>query len=438
MANSSSLSNVVSSLVRAQMGASIPASTLDEELDRRVAELILKEARKKEATFNRTGSYSPQIPGNAAKTNKRFLSSIIKSTDEHNKAILKAQADAAYEVKQQREQEDRRERMKRAQEAVAARLGRSESPWSAREDEGRHRRRRSTSRERRDRNADSSRKDRKRSRGDHSEAIDDELQKTKKQRREYYSPGGQSPSSSSRRRREDRDYHRDTETHTSHRSRRRGVDQEEESHRRRRRRDRSRSRSPSPRRTNHRRSRSPKAIDDQGSDSKSSFKGKRHDDVQEPALEHQEPSVTTSKVKLKSQSKHVEDDHDEVVSDADSEIGPFPADHEKTLREYSSKMDKYFKSDYDPRLDVAPAASDGFIPPGAFDNWDWMLQVVRARREEKEERKRLEKLYKSDPLKKDSDKPASASRAADIEELMNMQYTKRGGTREWDEGKKEF
>lgn len=59
MANSS-FSSVVSGLVRAQMGSSIPSNTVDEELDRRVAELILKEARQKEAKYGRTGSYSPQ------------------------------------------------------------------------------------------------------------------------------------------------------------------------------------------------------------------------------------------------------------------------------------------------------------------------------------------------------------------------------------------
>jgi hypothetical protein len=42
------------------MGSSVPANTLDEELDRRVAELILKEARQKEARYGKTGSYSPQ------------------------------------------------------------------------------------------------------------------------------------------------------------------------------------------------------------------------------------------------------------------------------------------------------------------------------------------------------------------------------------------
>ncbi|CAG8762647.1 12167_t:CDS:2, partial [Acaulospora colombiana] len=118
MSNSSSFSNVVSSLVRAQMGSSVTASTLDEELDRRVAELILKEARQKE-----------ERNGNAAKTNKRFLASIIKSTDEHNKTVLRAQAEAASEVKQQRERQEREERMRRAQEAVAARTGTSSSSY---------------------------------------------------------------------------------------------------------------------------------------------------------------------------------------------------------------------------------------------------------------------------------------------------------------------
>jgi hypothetical protein len=106
-------------------------------------------------------------------------------------------------------------------------------------------------------------------------------------------------------------------------------------------------------------------------------------------------------------------------------------------------MDKYFAKDYDPRLDVAPAlsalsAKDGLIPPGAFDNWDMMLEIVRVRREEKEERKRLEKLHRSGVSS--SKKTATASVVvprSDAEDLLSMQYTKRGGVREWDEGKKE-
>lgn len=60
MAHKTSLSSVVSNLVRAQMGSSLPANTLDDELDRRVADLILKEARQKEARYAQTGSYTSQ------------------------------------------------------------------------------------------------------------------------------------------------------------------------------------------------------------------------------------------------------------------------------------------------------------------------------------------------------------------------------------------
>lgn len=46
-----SLSSVVSNLVRAQMGASVPTALPDDDLDQHVAQLILKEARQKEARY---------------------------------------------------------------------------------------------------------------------------------------------------------------------------------------------------------------------------------------------------------------------------------------------------------------------------------------------------------------------------------------------------
>jgi hypothetical protein len=93
-------------------------------------------------------------------------------------------------------------------------------------------------------------------------------------------------------------------------------------------------------------------------------------------------------------------------------------------------MDKYFASDYDPRLDFTPVlATDGFLPPGSFEGWDTMLQVIRLRREEKEERKRLEKVGKTSKNGKEK-----ASR--ELDDVFVIEYTKRGSTREWDEGKK--
>ena len=50
-----SLSTVVSSLVRASMGASVPSSVTDDDLDRHVAELILKEAKRKAERYDKDG-----------------------------------------------------------------------------------------------------------------------------------------------------------------------------------------------------------------------------------------------------------------------------------------------------------------------------------------------------------------------------------------------
>ena len=51
----SSLSSVVSSLVRASMGTSVSSTVKDEDLDRHVAELILKEAKQKAERYNKDG-----------------------------------------------------------------------------------------------------------------------------------------------------------------------------------------------------------------------------------------------------------------------------------------------------------------------------------------------------------------------------------------------
>ncbi|KAJ8453916.1 hypothetical protein ONZ45_g19513 [Pleurotus djamor] len=103
---SSSLSSVVSNLVRAQMGTSVTSSVTDEDLDKHVAELILKEAKKKAEKYSQHGirAYLRNniVDSNAPKTNKRFLTSIIRSTDDHNKTVLRAQALAAEEVKKAR------------------------------------------------------------------------------------------------------------------------------------------------------------------------------------------------------------------------------------------------------------------------------------------------------------------------------------------------
>lgn len=52
---SSSLSSVVSNLVRASMGSAVAGTVTDDDLDRHVAELILKEAKQKAERYLNDG-----------------------------------------------------------------------------------------------------------------------------------------------------------------------------------------------------------------------------------------------------------------------------------------------------------------------------------------------------------------------------------------------
>lgn len=53
--SNSSLTSVVSNLVRASMGSSVSNTVTDEDLDRHVAELILKEAKQKAERYLQDG-----------------------------------------------------------------------------------------------------------------------------------------------------------------------------------------------------------------------------------------------------------------------------------------------------------------------------------------------------------------------------------------------
>lgn len=52
---SSSLSSVVSNLVRSSMGTSVSRNVTDDDLDRHVAELIVREAKKKAERYGQQG-----------------------------------------------------------------------------------------------------------------------------------------------------------------------------------------------------------------------------------------------------------------------------------------------------------------------------------------------------------------------------------------------
>lgn len=105
----------------------------------------------------------------------------------------------------------------------------------------------------------------------------------------------------------------------------------------------------------------------------------------------------------------------------------------------SSKMDKYFEESYDPRLDVGPLSiptvpTTGLIEGNEFERWEAMLDIIRQRREDKAERKRMERLG----ISKEKEKSKGTSEAWTMSEgvsVMDIKYNKRGATREWDMGK---
>ncbi|KAF9573333.1 hypothetical protein EC968_008787 [Mortierella alpina] len=105
------LSSIVSNLVRAAIGGNhehVP----DQDLDKYVADMIMKSANHAHEDYKTKGLDAYTSPSSSAsenkvrlasgavisredsnglKTNKRFLSSIIRSTDDHNQALIRAE-----------------------------------------------------------------------------------------------------------------------------------------------------------------------------------------------------------------------------------------------------------------------------------------------------------------------------------------------------------
>ncbi|KAJ7492293.1 hypothetical protein FB451DRAFT_1217751 [Mycena latifolia] len=493
----SSLSSVVSNLVRASMGTSVSQVT-DADLDKHVAELILKEAKKKAERFGQDGIRAYLRSGiadsNAPRTNKRFLSSIIRSTDDHNKTILQAQASAAQELKRERDEAERRERRARAEEAVEAEKlrrsrGEGSSRWRANDSESwDHWDGRTAERPKRkprawetwtgdddeddddrERERDSRRR-RSRSR-DRRRRRDDDRHSSSKHRRRERSP--ENRDAEPRRRRHD-----DRRSSRSHRkSRRRSSSRHSDDDRgsvdsrspptRTSSKDRRRLHSsPSPARSStngtddsrprkRRRSVSP-------SDSQSAFRRSRHtspslDDVAAREVElRQKLKSTRAKDEIRStetprnakRARSRSRDRTETPEPSPKRVKPEPSTSRpvKTRApsrsptpgpepeiQLPSKMDKYFEESYDPRLDIAPLTvpnvpATGLISDAEFAGWDAMLQLIRIRKEDREEKKMMERLG----LTKDKRWSGEGSN------IMEIEYNKRGSVREWDMGKEGF
>ncbi|KAM3588456.1 hypothetical protein VKS41_000901 [Umbelopsis sp. WA50703] len=110
----------------------------DEDLDKYVAELIHKEAMAKNKKYDQVGlkAYQPEPnpPANLPRMNKRFLLNVVKATDSHNQALIKATEDQA-EANRRRMERERRSNDYREEPSPGRskrrRLSRSPSPSSS-------------------------------------------------------------------------------------------------------------------------------------------------------------------------------------------------------------------------------------------------------------------------------------------------------------------
>ncbi|KAI0299887.1 hypothetical protein BC826DRAFT_993935 [Russula brevipes] len=539
-----SLSSVVSGLVRAQMGTSVSSTVTDEDLDRHVAELILKEAKKKAEQYGKQGisAYLPQPDSNVPKTNKRFLSSIIRNTDDHNKTILRAQALSAADIRTERDAQLRADRQARAREAAAAErarrsgCGRGDS-W----DRDRDHRRRDRSRERYGSDEGEDRwQPSKRRRDDGDEEEDHPGSRSARRRRHggegssrrhrhrSRAPSDDEEREKRRRRRRrtsrsrSRDPNRDNERSArgggdSTSKRHRSHSPDDEGHRSRQRRQRRSSRSPSAGGSADTRSRSKRHSDrrddshrrrrrshsrtpdkasrsetlSEGLDSGNQRPGGSRASSQPPPAEDRAGDLARRESELRRKlkgkgkaspapeitSQYARSHSPTLVLDTPHHAAPRPPSPgprpprgpppplpppddfsaDSVRPDLPSKMDKYFDASYDPRLDVAPLAAPsipatGLIDNAEFEGWDAMLELIKQRRADKAERKRLERLglvEKSGKDKdKDKDRKKSKSKVAGLgvagtlagwseggDGLMDIEYKKRGSVREWDLGK---
>ncbi|RUS24604.1 hypothetical protein BC938DRAFT_473332 [Jimgerdemannia flammicorona] len=124
----SALDTIVNGLVRAAVGGNT-ASVPDADLDKYVADLILKEAAAKNKNYNKIGvrAYLPDTG--------RFLLNIVKATDDHNQTLIRqAQEQAAEKLREaRREDEQRRDEYRhRHRDRDDGRRGRSPSPSQSR------------------------------------------------------------------------------------------------------------------------------------------------------------------------------------------------------------------------------------------------------------------------------------------------------------------
>ncbi|KAI9250393.1 hypothetical protein EDC94DRAFT_527149 [Helicostylum pulchrum] len=114
--SNNAINNVVANLIRAAAGSSAK-DVSDQDVDKYVADLILKEAQEKRIKYDKVGveAYQPNglIKKPKPKPNTRFLLNVVKATDSHNQFVIKANEDNVAKLREERLQREREERERR-------------------------------------------------------------------------------------------------------------------------------------------------------------------------------------------------------------------------------------------------------------------------------------------------------------------------------------
>ncbi|WVQ66951.1 uncharacterized protein L199_005142 [Kwoniella botswanensis] len=337
-----SLNSVVNNLVRAAAGISSTIS--DTDLDAHVAKLLAEEAKARELkwselgltgllgnSLDRNGSPDPSLP----KTNKRFLASVIRTVDGHNSALLKAQAQSARDARGESSRSASGSgkgiggsRMFGGALRDMSRNGNGNGKGKEREREDRHVRRGD------DRPSRDARDDRSLNRYDedgHARRSTRQSEDDERRYRRY-----EDERDRNRRRDRSRDRHRD-----------RSSDRSTE-------RDRDRDRSKDEKRSRHHRS------EDELTEQQSRRKDRQAN------TDISDKSNRQSRLALRA------DKPQDPAKAPSPSRSPSPDPPAAPI----SKMDKYFNSTYDPRLDFAPIPKEGMI---ADVGWDNMLAVLKEK-----------------------------------------------------------
>ncbi|KAH9822272.1 hypothetical protein DFH28DRAFT_948181 [Melampsora americana] len=102
-------------LIRSSWGATLPSNIPDDSLDDEIAKILLKEAKEKESQWNATPSIGfssflkrdeSESKTGPRQTNKRFLKSVIRDVNDHNRSLL--QKSSEHNLIENSEQEHQR------------------------------------------------------------------------------------------------------------------------------------------------------------------------------------------------------------------------------------------------------------------------------------------------------------------------------------------